>query len=155
MSEERYLDRRRLEHFDKEGIAGYFANLPQPATVAMEATRNWYWLYELIEEHVEVKLAHPAKVRLIAEARVKTDKIDPHVLAHLERMGFLPQSYIPPREVRDQREMLRYRMVLVRTRTAVKNRIHALVDKLGISHPFTDWKEGDEVSEGVTYKEGI
>jgi transposase len=108
-SDGRIVDRRRLLHADKQSIHDYFSQLPAPVTVTMESTRTWYWLYELLEEYAEVKLANPRKVRLIAEAKVKTDKIDARTLAHLERTGFLPESYIPPREIRDKRELLRYR----------------------------------------------
>jgi transposase len=107
--------------------------------VTIEAVRNWYWLYELLEElGVAVKLVHPRKVRLIAESKNKSDKVDALVLAQLERTDYLPQAYIPPRPVRDMRELLRYRLVLVRLRTSLKNRIHALLDKLGIQQSFTD-----------------
>jgi transposase len=132
------LDRRRLFHTDKQGMHDYFSNLAGPITVTLESTRNWYWLYELLEEYAEVKLASPRKVRLIAEAKVKSDKIDARTLAHLERTGFLPESYIPPREIRDRRELLRYRASLVSIRTGVKNRVHALLDKQGVFHPFSD-----------------
>ena len=137
-SDGKLLDRRRLIHADKQSIHDYFSQLPAPVTVTMESTRNWYWLYELLEEYAEVKLANPRKVRLIAEAKVKTDKIDARILAHLERARFLPESYIPPREIRDRRELLRYRASLVSIRTGAKNRAHALMDKLGVIHPFSD-----------------
>jgi transposase len=75
----------------------------------VEATRNWYWLYELLEDQgVTVKLADARKVRLIAESQLKNDKVDPRSLAQLERTGFLPEAYIPPRAIRDNREYLRY-----------------------------------------------
>lgn len=45
----------------------------------------------------------------MAEARIKTDRIDSSILAHLLRTDLLPESYIPPREIRDIREVLRYR----------------------------------------------
>jgi transposase len=89
-------------------------------------------------EGLKVKLAHPLKTKLIGEAKIKTDSIDAHVLAQLERTGFLPESYIPLKEVREQRELLRYRIMLVAIRTKIKNRIHDIIDKLGIVHPFTD-----------------
>jgi len=58
----------------------------EPVTVAMEATRGWYWLYDLLEEHgMEVKLSHPLKTKAIASAKIKNDKIDSKVLAHLLR----------------------------------------------------------------------
>lgn len=133
------VDRCRLDHEDQERMRQYFELFEGAGTVTLEATRNWYWLYELLEScGLDVRLAHPLKVRLIAEARVKTDAIDARVLAQLERTGFLPEAYIPPREIRDARELLRYRLSLVWQRTGLKNRVHALLDKLGIGHHFTD-----------------
>jgi transposase len=55
----------------------------------------------------------------------KTDKLDAKGLAILLRNGTLPEVWIPPSELRDQRELLRLRILLVRLRTRVKNRIHA------------------------------
>lgn len=150
------LDTKTLFHDDREGMRIYFGGIDKPAVATIEATRNWYWLYELLEEAgLAVILAHPMKVRLIAEARIKTDAIDAHVLAQLERTGFLPQAYIPPRDVRDSREVLRYRLSLVSIRTGLKNRIHAILDKLGIYHPFSDLfgKAGREFLATVPLRE--
>jgi len=117
----------------------YFDSLSEDTKVAVEATSNWYNFYELIEDKVSsVDLAHPLKTRAIAEAKVKTDKVDSTILAHLLRTDLLPTSYIPPKEVRDTRELLRYRASLVRLRTQIKNKIHAILLKNGISHPFSD-----------------
>jgi transposase len=128
-----------LYHDDRPRLIEFFSRLAGKAVVTVEATRDWYWLYELLEElGVTVKLAHARKVRLIAESWLKSDKVDPRSLAQLERTGFLPEAYISPRPIRDNREYLRYRLTLVRLRTGLKNKVHALVDKLGIKHPFAD-----------------
>jgi transposase len=133
------LHQDKLYHDDRARLSEYFAKLAGEAVVTLEATRNWYWLYEFLEElGVTVKLAHARKVRLIAEAKLKNDKVDPIALAQMERTGFLPEAYIPPRSIRDSREYLRYRLTLVRLRTGLKNKVHALLDKLGISHQFAD-----------------
>ena len=133
------IGRHTFYHDDQAALIEYFQSLDRNSIATLEATRNWYWLYELIEAAgLKMKLAHPKKVRLIAEATVKTDKIDAEVLAQLERTGFLPEAYIPPREIRDRRELLRYRVALVHARTGFKDRIHALIDKLGIQHGFSD-----------------
>jgi transposase len=116
------IDQRVLLHHDQERIREYFNHVGQDGTVTLEATRNWYWLFELLEEEeLRVKLAHPSKVRLIAEARIKTDSIDASTLAHLERTGYLPEAYIASRDVRDYRELLRYRFSLARIRTSLEN----------------------------------
>ena len=95
-------------------------------------------------------LTNPLKTRAIAEARIKTDKLDASTLADLLRAGLVAECYVPPREVRDRRALLRYRASLVRTRTMVKNRVHALLDKYEMNHGFSDlfsvrgrrWLEG-------------
>jgi transposase len=133
------VERQTLRHDDRAALVDYFRKLAGKAIVTLEATRNWYWLYELLEElGVDVRLAHPRKVRLIAEAKIKTDNIDSGGLAQLERTGFLPEAYIPTRPVRDSRELMRYRLALVHFRTGMKNRIHGLLDKLGVMHSYTD-----------------
>jgi len=133
------VDRQTLRHRDREGMIEYFRSRAGDATVTVEATRGWYWLNELLANlGVDMKLAHPRKVRLIAESVIKTDTVDAGTLAQLERTGFLPEAYVPSREVRDSRELLRYRLTLVRIRTGLKNRVHTVVDKLGIDHPFSD-----------------
>jgi transposase len=110
-----------------------------PAKAVIEATGNWYYLHDLLEDLVdEVVVAHPLKTKAIASARVKTDKIDAATLAQLLRTDFIPRSYIPPLEVREQREILRYRASLVTMQTRAKNKIHAVLIKNGLEHPFTD-----------------
>jgi len=105
----------------------------------VEATGNWYYLYELLEGKTpNISLAHPLKTRVIAEARIKTDKISSGVLAHLLRTDLLPKAYIPNRETRDLRETLRYRASLVKVRTQLKNKVHSILSKNGVSSPFTD-----------------
>lgn len=121
----------------KEDIVKYFQSIQEPVKAALEATRNWYWVFDTIEPMVkELKLASPSKVRLIAEATIKTDQIDSRVLADLLRTEYLPTSYVPNQEVRQQRELLRHRSFMIRHRCSLKNRIHALLDKLGIKSPF-------------------
>ena len=114
---------------------------PQEAQthVALEATYGWEWLAELLEEAgYDLHLAHPLRTRAIAAARVKTDAIDAKTLAHLLRTGFLPEAYVAPRELRDLRELLRHRATLTRMRSAVKNRVHAILAKHGIANEHSD-----------------
>jgi transposase len=112
---------------------------PESAHVVLEATYGWEWLAELLEEaDYDVHLAHPLRTRAIAAARVKTDAIDAKTLAHLLRAGFLPEAYIAPRELRDLRELLRHRATLTRMRSAVKNRVHAILAKHGIANQHSD-----------------
>jgi len=117
-------------------IAAAVEGLPRPIRVVFEATGNWQATYEALEPHVEeMQMAHPLKTKAIAHARIKTDKIDSGILAHLGRADLVPQSWIPNREVRDQREVLRHRAFLVSLQTKVKNRVHTYLDKTGTTPP--------------------
>ena len=90
-------------------LESYFSKQDRRSQVVVEATGNWMYLYETIEGYTpDVVLAHPLKTRAIAEARIKTDTIDATTLAELLRLDGIPKAYIPPREVRDIRELLRY-----------------------------------------------
>jgi transposase len=107
--------------------------------VAIEATRSRYRLYDLLEENgIKVKLSHPFKTKAIASAKIKNDKIDSKVMAHLLRADLLPISFVPLRCVRLQREPLCCRASLVRVQIGIKNRIHTILAKNNINHDFSD-----------------
>jgi transposase len=98
------------------------------------------WVEFLEDMGFEVFVAHPSKVKVIAEARIKTDKIDSEALAHLLRLDYLPCSYIPPRDIRRLREMARHRVKLGKVKRDVKNRIWSILRKRRIEldvSPFT------------------
>jgi transposase len=131
----RVLEQVELPHATG-ALQQYLTGVPADTRIAVEATGNWMWLYELIEDrHPDLVLAPPLKTKAIASARIKTDKIDATTLAHLLRADLVPAAYIPPRAVRDTRETLRYRASLVRLRTQVKNKITAILSKTGIQTP--------------------
>ena len=69
---------------------------------------------------------------------MKTDAVDARTLAHLLRADLLPEAYVAPRELRDQRDLLRQRVVLTHMRTALKNRVHALIARQGIQRAHAD-----------------
>jgi transposase len=112
---------------------------PEGTHVALEATYGWEWLADLLEDAgYDLHLAHPLRTRAIAAARVKTDAVDATTLAHLLRAGLLPEAYIAPRELRDVRELLRHRVTLVAMRSAIKNRVHAILARHGVTHQHAD-----------------
>jgi transposase len=108
--------------------------------VAIESTGNlWIPIYNRLEdEHVHTILTNPKKTRLIAEAKIKTDKLDARILADLLRANLLSASYVPPQEIREQRSIVRERARLAQVRTIIKNRIHTILDKHSIKTPYTD-----------------
>jgi len=113
--------------------------LKPPIEVAVEACNGWYWVVDELEKMgAKVHLAHPLKTKLIAEAKVKTDKIDAKALYDLLRTGFLPESYIASGQIRETREVHRHRAALVKIRTSVKNRVHSLLAKHGIFFKISD-----------------
>ena len=133
------VDRCRLNHRHQEELVEYFKRFQSKTQVVMEATCGWGWLSELLQDlGMEVKLANSSKVKIIAESQIKTDKVDALALAQLLRTNFLPEAYLAPKEQREARDLLRYRISLVHLRSGVKNRIHALLTRLGIFHSYSD-----------------
>lgn len=121
----------RIEHVYPERF-GALLGEHAPCQVGFEATMNWGWLHEILEEIESVErivMANPLHVRLISAAQVKTDKVDARKLAQLLRAGLLPASHIPDRATRQRKEVLRQRTFWVRERTKVRNRIHRLLGR--------------------------
>lgn len=147
------IDERKLYHTNMQELKNYFSSFNSDTHVVVEATRNWYWLIDCLQDlNLDVKLAHAKKVRIIAESTIKTDKIDAKVLAHLDRCNFLPQAYIANKETRANRELLRYHMSLVKIRSSIKNRIHSILAKNNIHYHATDLfgKDGIVFLQGLT-----
>src|SRR5258708_29133836 len=107
--------------------------------VVLEAAYGWYWAADtLAAAGAEVHLAHPLGVKAFTYRRVKNDERDCADLADLLRMGRLPEAWIAPAEVRELRELTRYRHKLVSLRTSCKDQVHAVLAKLGIPVTCTD-----------------
>jgi Transposase and inactivated derivatives len=123
------LERGRIEHVDP----GAFAALVKRwagCRVVFEASMNWHWLYEILEKELapaDIMLANPYKTRIIAEAQVKTDKVDAMILAQLLRGNLISSVHIGSKENRQRKEVLRQRAFFVRQRTMLRNRIHRLL----------------------------
>lgn len=101
----------------------------QGCSAVLEAGYNSLVMYDWLDELIDsVTLADPLKVKAIAEAKVKTDKIDSETLAHLLRCDLVPSAHVSSPAARVGKKLLRHRMFLVRLSTMVKNRIHSLID---------------------------
>jgi transposase len=95
--------------------------------------------YDAFESNgLEVKLTNPVKTRAIAEARVKTDKLDSKILAHLLRADLIAECYVPSRDVRLSRALLSHRVSITQEQTRIKNRIHSLLDKYDLECKYHD-----------------
>ncbi len=122
-------ERKGVIHNTREEFQKFLGSY-QPGKAVVEATRNWGLVYDWLEEILgDVALAHPLKVRAIAEARIKTDKISADILADLLRSDLLPEAYVPGKQTREAKNVLRQRMFFVRLQTMVKNRIHVILDR--------------------------
>src|SRR6266705_6152188 len=108
-------------------ILSVIGGLPAGTPAAYEAAFGWGWLLELLEGYgFEPHMVHPLQCKAIASARLKNDKVDAATLAQLLRADLLPEAWIAPPAVRQLRAMLRHRAQLVRLRTLLQNRIHAV-----------------------------
>jgi transposase len=120
----------------REEVKGVLDEYDEPIKAVLEASYNWGKMYDWLDQVAdEVVLAHPLKVRAISEARIKTDKIDSKILAHLLRADLIPEAYACSAEIRATKRVLRQRMFLVRIKTMLKNRVHALVHQHDLKKP--------------------
>src|SRR5437762_9490941 len=133
------------------GLRKEIARAGPAPRVVLEATYGWYWAADtLAAAGAEVHLAHPLGVKAFTYRRVKNDERDSADLADLLRMGRLPEAWIAPQEVRELRELTRYRQKLVHLRTSCKDQVHGVLAKLGVPPACTDifgvagsaWLEG-------------
>jgi hypothetical protein len=101
-------------------------DLPIGTPVAFEAAYGWGWLVEMLEDcGYQPHLVHPLRCKAIASARLKNDKADAATLGRLLRADLLPEAWIAPLDVHQQRALLRHRFQPVRLRTLLRNRVHA------------------------------
>jgi transposase len=122
----------RIEH-DRGAITAFLRTVEPGSWVAVETIGNWYWIVDEIEAAgCRPRLVHARKAKLMMAMVNKTDRLDAQGLNRLQRTGTLPEVWIPQGKLRDQRELPRTRMLLVRMRTQLKNRIHALLSKHGL-----------------------
>src|SRR5262252_593398 len=121
-------------------VLGVIGGLPPGTPVAFEAAFGWGWLVELLEDYgFAAHLVHPLQCKAIASARLKNDKVDAAILAQLLRADLLPEAWIAPPPVRRLRALLRHRAQLVRLRTLLRNRIHAVLADHGYDRPGGCW----------------
>jgi transposase len=112
-------------------------------------------VYDLLEPLVaEVLVANPIKVGQIASARVKTDKKDTLILARLLAANLVPTVWVPPKHVREMRQLVMHRLRLVGMHTQVVNRMHSIAHRHHLNHPSrkdfqpesTTWQKDERLS---------
>lgn len=114
------LARRRFACDDPERIRQFFEELGT-FQVAVEATSSYEWFFLLVEDLADrCVLAHPKKLRVIAESKNKSDKIDAQVLAEFLLLDMLPEAWRPTPRVRQHRVLVRHRRWLDGRITSIK-----------------------------------
>jgi len=117
-------------------LIAYLRKLPKPFQVCYEASCGYGYLYDQLAGLARrVAVAHPGAVRLIFRAKRKHDRIDARKLATLLFLDQVPTVYVPPMPVRSWRHLIQFRRRLVAQRTAVKNRLRALLQSYGLVAP--------------------
>ncbi|MGE5443332.1 MAG: IS110 family transposase, partial [Ignavibacteriales bacterium] len=121
---------QRLKLYNnKESFVELLNPYTQELYAVVEACRNWSVAVDLLDGLVkEITLAHPFKVRAIAEAKIKTDSIDSETSAQLLRPDLIPQAYLRDKTNQINQRILRSRSFYVKLRTQIKNRIHYMID---------------------------
>lgn len=115
--------RRSFVCADTEAIREFFAGLGE-FQVVVEATASYEWFLRLVEPMADrMVLAHPKKLRVIAESTRKSDKLDAQVLAEFLAMDMIPEAYRPTPRQREHRTLVRQRHYVQRRITSVKNKL--------------------------------
>ena len=141
-SEGRIVCRQRLEHDDLGMMQRQLKTYPPGTPVVLESSFGWGWMSDaLAAARLDPHLANCRKIDAWRKARghAKSNRLDADLLSELwPQQPRWWEVYLAPREVRDQRELLRHRMGLVQIQTAIKNRIHAILHRHGILAPHSD-----------------
>lgn len=128
------LDQSKIGSSDAE-LRQYLRGLPGDKRVVLEACTFWEHTYDAASaEASSVILSHPYKTRLIAETRVKTDKIDSAALATLLRLDAIPEAFAPPPELRRMRDTVKERVFYLTKEKSIKNHLYAYLMRKGIPY---------------------
>lgn len=122
-----------------EALDAFLAGLDGQTEFALEACGFYEPVYDWIDDrNHKVSLVHVKKAKAIASAKIKTDVLDARTLAQLKRVDLLPESYVPPKYIREIRSIVRHRASLVRQRANIKRCLHSILHREGIKHGFSD-----------------
>lgn len=125
---------------DRDALAKLGRRLSDPPVLAViESMSGARFVHDQLElAGWEVRIADAMKARGLAPLACKTDRIDCWVLAELARRNLVPEVWLPDPRVRAERERARFRLHLVKHRSALKNRVHAILFQHGLPNPHRD-----------------
>jgi len=145
---DRVIYRKRLPNDLDDIVSAVRSCGGQMQGVAVESTYNWYWLVDGLQDAgLKVHLVNTAAVKQYDGLKHSGDEADARHLAHLLRLGILPEGYIYPREARAVRDLLRKRGQLVRTRTtqilSIQNLLARNLGQLASGNLIKRWQPAD------------
>jgi len=123
------IEQVRVKNTDLEEVAKRYAG----GEALLEATTNYFYIYDMLSEYLDVVVGHPPKLEAIARTDKKTDQIDAKELSRLLWLGSVPESYVPTDEIRECRALVRGRISLQEERTRFTNKIHSILLDNGIT----------------------
>jgi len=134
---------KTLKH-EGETVRTFYASIPPPVVVGIEATGSMGWFLRLMEElTIECRVGHPTAIRKAETRRQKHDRRDAALLLQLLAEDRFPAIWMPSIEYRDLRSLLLHRHQWVRMRTRVQNALHAIAMAHGVRRGHTLWnREG-------------
>src|SRR5437016_3905482 len=124
---------------DRDGLAAFARSVDRPVRAAIESMTGARFVHDELERQGwQVEVADAVKVKGLAPLACKTDRVDAWVLAELCRRDFVPAIWLPNVRVRAERERARFRLHLVRHRSSLKQRVHAVLLAHGQPCPVSD-----------------
>jgi transposase len=126
---------------DRDGLGKLVQGLgdAEDVVAVIESMSGARFVHDELELHGwDVRIADALKARGIAPLACKTDTIDTWVLAELARLELVPEIWLPDPEIRAERERARFRLHLVKHRSSLKNRVHAILFQHGVPNPTSD-----------------
>lgn len=124
-----------------EGAAlrAWLRQVPRPRQVVVEASGFWPAFQRAVEPEAEkIVMVHPLRMKAIASARLKNDKVDSQMLAHMSRADLLAEAWMADQNTQQVRELTRLRIELGRERAQAKNKLQAALHREGFLKPGTD-----------------
>lgn len=140
-----------------EALRGWLRQMPGPRQVVVEASGFWPAFVRAVEPEAErIVMVHPLRVKAIASARLKNDRVDSETLAHLSRADLLPEAWMADEATQQLRLLTRLRMAMGRLRAQAKNQVQAVLHQEGFPKPVSDvfgkrgraWLRAIELSAG-------
>ena len=142
--ERKIVKRKRFRCEEEDLMADYFAALGEYQLV-VEATASYEWFVQLVEPTADrVVLAHPGHLRVIAQSKRKTDKLDAQTLAEFLALDQIPEAWRPTLRVRQHRTLVRHRHYVQGRITSVKNKLRRVLSHYNADIKTLFSKSGQE-----------